>query len=112
MATGLIAVIGVFSSIILAIYLFFKTRHRERLDLIQSGQTSDIFRNPRTNRIQFLKWGIILVFIGLGILLGGMLEQMEFLEEGFAGFFAVLVLGGTGMILFYFISGRIDLDDD
>ena len=111
MATGLIAVIGVFSSIILAIYLFFKTRHKERIDLIQSGQSADIFATGKANRIQFLKWGIIIVFIGLGILLGGMLEQMEFLEDGFAGFFAVLVLGGIGMILFYFIAGRIDDDE-
>lgn len=113
MATGIIAVIGFFSAIILTIYLFFKTRHKERLDLIQSGNTADIFHpNFMNSRVQILKWGVIIFFVGLGVLLGGLLEKSQFVDEGFASFFAILTSGAIGMILFYFISANLEEQDD
>ena len=50
-------------------YLFFTTRNKERLALIEKGETAAIFNNEG-NRYVGLKIGIAFIGVSIGILLG------------------------------------------
>ena len=108
MNPAILAIIGFFSSIILTVYLFFKTRNQERMEMIRSGISADIIHSNRANtRFQMLKWGFILLFIGIGVFIGAILEEAEIFNDAFAVIFSILIVGGLGMIIFYYFSGRM-----
>ena len=113
MAPAIIALIGVFSTSILTVYLFFRTRNQERMEMIRSGVSMDILHRNKSNaRFQMLKWGFIFLFVGIGVFFGALLEQARIFDEAFATIFSILIVGGLGMIIFYYFSGRISNDDD
>ena len=112
MNPAIIAIIGVFSSIILTVYLFFKTRNQERMELIRSGVSMDILHRNRANaRFQTLKWGFISLFVGIGVFVGALLEESRIFDEALAVIFSILIIGGLGMIIFYYFSGRLTEDN-
>lgn len=95
----IISVIGFFSAIIFWIYYFYSSRHKERMALLESGQTAEIF-NRRKSVSNTLKFGIVLFSIGIGILTAYFLEQMG-MEEEVAYFSMIFVFSGAGLIGYY-----------
>ena len=98
-----LAIGGFFASIITFTYMFFSSRHRERMALIDSGQDASIFSNQFLNNKENLKYGIVAVMGGLGLVIGDFLQNIG-LEEFVAYFSMVLIFGGAGLIMFYFIA--------
>lgn len=108
MGPEVFAIVGFFSSIILTVYLFFKTRNEERMELIRSGVSVDIIhRNKEHSRFHMLKWGFVLLFAGIGVLIGALLEDADLFIPAFAMIFSILIMGGVGMIVFYFFAGTL-----
>jgi CBS domain containing-hemolysin-like protein len=89
---------------------FVSARHRERMSMIDKGMSSDdikalyareIKRSPYTS----LKWGILFVMAGIGVLLGNYLHSMYYVDEGVSvGLICLFV--GFGLVLFYLLAGR------
>lgn len=98
---GLVAVIGFFTSVIVIAYLFLNSRHKIRMALIQHGQDATIFREDKDIH-SALKYGMVAVGVGAGLFLGGIFNRLG-MEEGPAFFGPMLVLGGAGLILYYFM---------
>jgi len=109
---GLIPLTGIVFSIGLPILLVFwivYTKHRERMRLIEKGLTPDEVKNyfreserhPK-NPFRALKWGILLSFLGMGILTAAILEEKFSLHDGIT-FGVVLVFTGLGFLLYYTI---------
>lgn len=101
----IIAIIGFFAAIIIWVYLFFSTRSRIRMALIDQGKDASIFRKDQ-DISNSLKYGVTSVLVGLGLIFGYFLES-----AGLPGFVAytsaVLIFGGSGLVAFYaFIRGR------
>lgn len=97
----IVAVVGFFASIILFVYLFFSSRHKERMALIQSGQDAGIFKKSRSADVQsVLKYGLVGFMSGVGILMGHLLERTG-LPGVVAYFSMILILGSFGLILYY-----------
>ncbi|TAK38617.1 MAG: hypothetical protein EPO28_10950 [Saprospiraceae bacterium] len=108
--TGLVAVTGVFTSAIVLLYLFFNSRHKIRMALIESGKSADIFKEE-SSRFAALKYGMTAVGIGLGLLLGSALESETF-PAPLPHFSMMLILGGGGLILYYlFVKKQEDGGD-
>ncbi len=109
---GLIAIIFFFTSIMVIGGSAIIGRHRERMGMIEKGmKAEDIkamfgrsFEEPHP--LTSLKWGIVLVAVGLAVMLGLFLHSAYNNIEGgiFPGL--VAVFGGAGLILFYFIANR------
>jgi uncharacterized membrane protein YkgB len=96
----ILGTIGTFSSTIILIYMFFSSRHKERMALIERDKDASIFQVPQRQRHGALKVGVVTIMIGLGIL-AGHLMSLAGLDEVVAYFSMILLFGGTGLIFFY-----------
>ncbi len=97
------AVVGFFATNILLIYMFFSSRHKERMALLERDKDASIFHN--NGMADSLKFGMVAIMVGLGILLGHLLVQMGMPEE-IAYFSMILILGGLGLLGYYFYASR------
>jgi hypothetical protein len=106
---GLIAIVFFFTTIMLIAGSAVIGRHRERMGMIEKGmKAEDIkalfvrnFREPHP--LTSLKWGIVIVAVGLAVLLGMFLRSAYNMEGGiFPGLIAVF--GGAGLVLYYFVA--------
>ena len=80
-------------------------RRKERLALIEKGQTAAIF-NSESNVSPSLKYGIFFMGIAIGFLLGELLAQTTHMEEGIAYLSMIFLFGGIGLVIYYFISRK------
>ncbi len=104
----LFAIIGTFLSVIIFIYMRYKTKHQQRMALIESGQSADIFTEKKLDqRDSSLKLGLLLTGAGLGFLLGVLLSEIINIEEVII-FPCTLIGGGIGLVIFYMITRKKD----
>jgi len=100
------AVLGTFVSISIFIYLYFTSRHKQRMALLEYGKDASIFHRNRENSprpFAALKAGLVLVAIGVGILVGYFLTQLGLPE--YVAFVAMIPLfSGFGLLFFYRIA--------
>lgn len=106
MASEIIGITGFFITMIVLIVSYFRTRHRERMALINNGRTAQIFQTPESESFGSLKLGLFLLSIGLGLMIGLIIDNI--LETEPAGVFvSILVLGGVSLIFYHiYVSGR------
>lgn len=96
-----------FITIMVFLGLFFVTRYRERMALMEYDKDASIFRQDPLSRYSGLKWGLVLVLGGLGLLLGEGFHQLFNLSEEAAHFSLVFMGAGAGLIIFYLITARL-----
>ncbi|MCB2196643.1 MAG: hypothetical protein KQH79_12345 [Bacteroidetes bacterium] len=95
--------IAFFATVYGIFHLF--VRRKERLALIDKGLTASIF-NSEANVSPSLKWGIFLIGIAIGFLLGEVLAQNTRMEEGVAYLSMIFLFGGIGLVSYYFIARK------
>ncbi|MBT8232378.1 MAG: hypothetical protein HKO66_01160 [Saprospiraceae bacterium] len=106
---GLLAVVGFFGSIITFIYMRYKSKHQQRMALIDSGQSADLLvERNLDNKSNALKNGMFFTGAGLGFFTGVLFESFLRIEEGLAILPLSFVGGGLGLILFYSVVSRRD----
>jgi len=89
-----------FAMIFGIVYVIVTARNRERLSLIEKGADPKLFESvKRTSTGGILKWGLLLVGIGLGTFFAMLLVQSG-LEEG-AYPAMICLFGGAGLIVAY-----------
>lgn len=100
--------ITLFASIFGVLYVYFTTRHKERLALIEKGADASLFHTgKRNNKMQSLKFGMFLVGIALGLLFGNIIAETTRLQEPIAYFSMTFLCGGLSLVFFYLIEKRI-----
>ncbi|MCX6269187.1 MAG: hypothetical protein NTW16_17840 [Bacteroidetes bacterium] len=97
--------IACFAMIYGIVYLF--VRKKERLALIAKGADATIFES--TKQPSSLKWGLLFVGIGTGILLGKVLAVYTTLEEEPAFFSMICLFGGIGLIVYHLIANKFEV---
>jgi hypothetical protein len=100
------AIVGTFSSIIVFLYLHYNSRHKIRLALIQNNKEATIFNQGGRsgNALGALKYGMVAIGLGLGIFLAALLERGNIMDGEPAYFGMMLLMGGFGLLLYYFIA--------
>ena len=84
-------------------YLFFSTRNRERLALINKGADASIFNiNPNKDVNDALKLGLTAIGVGIGFFLAGIVSQIGILPHKTAIIAMPLIFGGLGLVGYYF----------
>ncbi|WP_068593096.1 DUF6249 domain-containing protein [Cochleicola gelatinilyticus] len=84
-------------------YLFFTTRHRERMKLFELfADQPEHFPKPFF-RADALKFGLLGVGIAIGSLIGNLLYENNLLEEEIAYTSMVFLFGGIGLVSSYLI---------
>jgi len=109
----IILFIAMAAVIITYLFLHYSTRHKERMALIESGRDASIFleKNPKYG-VNSLKFGLFLVFIGVGLFIGIMLETSVLnVPEASITIPLVLVSAGSALLLFYRMIRR-EMDED
>lgn len=97
-------------------YLYFSTRHKERLALIEKGVDAGIFFTPKTQRtfpiwkIVILNLAMVSIGIGVGVLVGAILEKTTVLGDT-AYPAAIFLTCGLGLLIGFFLTRKIEKAD-
>ena len=108
---GILVPIVMFLCIAAVLIVYFIGRHNERRALIEKGISPAELRDleaPHGSRVRplsSLKWGLLALFVGLGLLVGGLLYETYHFDE-YIYFASMLISGGIGLVVFYRIASK------
>jgi uncharacterized membrane protein YfcA len=108
---GILVPISFFACIVLIIYIFFTSRNKERLALIEKGADASLFKIKGAFSAT-LKYGMFLMGVGIGILVGNIVAVSTSLEEVVAYFSMILLFGGASLIAYYLIEKKKALKEE
>lgn len=91
------------------LYVYYTTRNRERMALIEKNADPAILKSSCNGSFKLfpIKFGMLLVGIGLGILVGSIIESTTILKDEVAYFSMIFLFGGTGLFASYFIGRKV-----
>ena len=104
MNAEVIVPITVFAMIFGIVYITL--RHKERLTMIKSGVNASSLEN-KGDILGSLKWGMVFVGIGLGIIIGKIIAFSTTMEEEAAFFSMICLFGGLALMIYYIIANRL-----
>lgn len=93
-------------------YLYFSTRNKERMALIEKGADASIFVGHRSTRVTpiwkifILNLALLLMGIGAGIVVGGILDTHFDISSNIAIPGSIFLLAGSGLLIGFFITKR------
>ncbi|HPE85935.1 MAG: hypothetical protein M0O94_05455 [Bacteroidales bacterium] len=93
--------LGFFALVYGMVYL--NARKKERLALLEYNKDASIFQAGKVKNVA-LKWGLLLMGIGIGFLLANVLIRSERMEEEAAYFSMSFLFGGFGLVASYIID--------
>ena len=108
-----ITFIALFATVFGIMYVFYTSRNKERMALIEKGADASLFNTGKEGKSLInwnkftLKTGMFLIGIGLGIIAGAILDSADVFPSEEAGYFSmILVFGGLGLVLFYLFDRK------
>ncbi|MBS2098072.1 DUF6249 domain-containing protein [Carboxylicivirga linearis] len=109
---GPLAIIFIFGGIpaIIIALAYFRTRRIERTALIAAGKDASIFEqlNSKPKHYLSLKYGIFMVGLAIGVLMGSVLQNYTMMNDAASYFSMVLLFGGLALVLFYMIQKKLN----
>jgi len=101
--------IALFASIFGIVYIAVTAKNKERLALIEKGMDASIFKEATQTHGRYgaLKWGLVIVGIGIGLILGNIFDMNGIMDEEVAYSAMVFVFGGIGLLTYYLLIRRI-----
>jgi len=105
---AIIAMLLVFGIPGLIIFWAIYTKHKERMRLIEKGLTPEEFKNYFAKEEKMhspyrgLKWAIILVSLGAGIIISNILYERFDLSDGYTSGLVLMFLG-IGFLIYYLV---------
>jgi len=101
---GIFVPIGFFLAIFAVLYVYWTTRTKERLALIEKGADASIFKTE-PSKYALLKWGIFLIGLSIGVITGFALASV--INEVVAFFTMIFFFGGVGLIVAHFVTNTL-----
>lgn len=99
----IVSTVGLFTMIV----FLRKFENDEKMAMIAKGivpPSKSININPANS----LRWGLVAVGVGLGLLIGHFLETSLGFDDDVAYFSMIFVFGGIGLLLSYFLQMKIN----
>jgi len=101
--------VSMFLMIFAIVYVYFTTRNKERMALIEKGADPKLFKSePKVSNYSNFKWGLFMVGVAIGVFLGVLFEEYTNLDEGLMYISMILICGGIALILAYILRGRLE----
>ena len=101
--------LGVFAMIVAIVYLV--VRKKERLALIQHGVAASSLKMDKESNGS-LKFGLLLIGIAVGILLGNLISTSSSMQEEVAYFSMTFICGGLSLLIYYMITKKQAKEDE
>jgi hypothetical protein len=108
-----IVFIALLATIFGIVYLFFTTRHKERLTLIEKGADASLFNTGKETVKKQVSWakfslkiGMLFIGFAIGIISASVLADSNVLNPGAAYPSMILLFGGVSLVLFYLIDRK------
>jgi len=95
----------IFGFIYAVIYL--NVRRKERMALLERGADPSIFQEPKTEKLTSLRYGLFLIGLAIGILMGNVLEVSTELGPEASYFSMVFLFGGIALVLSHFLGRKV-----
>lgn len=91
------------------IYLYYSSRNKERLALIEKGAEASIFYGPKSEKTGkwVLKVGVLSIGIALGVLAGAALESAG-MDDDVAYPASIFLFGGIALVAAYFLARKVN----
>lgn len=95
-------------------YLFFSTRNKERLALIEKGVDAKIFmsgekkRSTLTGRVIVLNLALLLMGIGLGVFLASLLDTYTTIDNDAVYPAMIFFMAGLGLFTGFNLTKKLD----
>lgn len=109
--TGMIAIVFSISCTFGIVYLYYTTRHRERMAMIERGMEVGLRKpppDPRKALKDGMQWVAAAVGLGLGYVIDSLIPDQ--IEEVFIYFAAVAFTVGLANIIYHLMFHKKDLD--
>jgi hypothetical protein len=107
-AVGILVPLAFFAMLFGIVYMTITARNRERMAMIEKGADASLFEaKKKPNNGGYLKLGMFLFGIGLGILMGYFLTTSG-MDEDAAYPAMIFVFGGLGLIVSHLYQQKID----
>jgi len=110
---GLLSFIALLASVFGIFYVFVTTRNKERMSLIEKGAEASLFNTGKEGQKSWFNWnkatlkfGMLLMGVGVGIIAGAILDSMNVMEHGAEYTSMVFLFGGLSLVLFYLIDRK------
>jgi hypothetical protein len=110
---GVIIVFIIFVSItglILGV-IYLRNRNQERMKILEKGADPSILKSEiRRGGKESLKFGIFLIAIALGIIVGSLIANYTYIfpESAVAYFSSIFLFGGLSLLIVQFIGNKND----
>ncbi|MCX6249328.1 MAG: hypothetical protein NTX61_01100 [Bacteroidetes bacterium] len=101
MEAGILVPISFFAMIFGIIYISFK--RKERRLLIEKGVDASLL-DSKTTSPTALKWGMVFIGIGVGILLGKIIAAYSTMGDDASVFSMICLFGGLALVIYYFME--------
>lgn len=108
--------LGFFAAVFGVFYMYLSTRNKERMALIEKDANARMFQsgNANSNKQIILSIGFLGIGIGLGVLVGGIFEQLG-LSDSVAYPASIFIFAGLGLVGSLLLFKRLfskDQNDD
>lgn len=107
--TDIVVPVSLFLMIFAIAYVYYTTRNKERLALIEKGADPKLFkREPQGSNYANFKWGLFMIGIAIGVFLGAMFDEYTSLEDGPMYISMILICGGIALMLAYLLQKKLE----
>jgi hypothetical protein len=102
--TPVFVLLIIFGTIYGIVYLAI--RKKERMAILEKGIDASKLEFQKEGKSNSLKYGLLLIGISIGLLLGDLLSITTELQEEVAYFSMVFIFGGLALVIFHFIDRK------
>lgn len=99
-------------------YLYYTTRNKERMALIEKGVGADLFVSSKKRgkssiwKILTLNTALLAIGIGLGVFLASLLNSTYQIMDDSAYPALIFMMGGLGLLVAYFINKKEERSEE
>ena len=113
MGSELIIIPIIFGTIFGVFYLYFSTRNKERLALIEKGADASIFVKGRSHtapiwKVLILNLALLLMGIGIGVFIAMLLSEYTSLNEEALYPSIIFLMAGVGLFVGFNMTKNLD----
>ena len=105
---AVITFIALFAAVFGVLYVFYTTRNKERMALIEKGADASLFNTGKESKTPLINWnkftlkiGMLAMGIALGIIVGSLMANASVLDEDASYSSMIFFFGGLSLVLFY-----------